>query len=263
MSDTPKLKIFVSYHKDAPIYQSEVFSPIQTGACTATSKLNMLADNSGLNISSKNKNYAELTAWFWILKNYLSEHPELTHVGVCHYRRFLDISSAKNSRHFVPVSYSKFNTEIFPKIADMKAWEKIQGYDIVLPNKEKISALYPGAPTVYHQFLANHPKIDLLKLIDIVKEKYPTYSDAVDTVLSADRAYWCLTMVIRPALFIDLATWIFDILSILETQSSWESYTTPYNLRCPGFLAERFVNVWYEKNKDKLKILETDSYLLQ
>lgn len=49
-------------------------------------------DNTGDNISIKNPNYCELTAFYWIWKNQLHRADE--YVGVYHYRRCLDISES-------------------------------------------------------------------------------------------------------------------------------------------------------------------------
>ena len=58
----PKVAIFVIYHKDFSIFKSDIFYPIQTGCDDTSMKLPALKDNTGDNISYKNKNYAELTA---------------------------------------------------------------------------------------------------------------------------------------------------------------------------------------------------------
>ena len=46
--------------------------------------------------------------------------------------------------------------------------------------------------------------------------------------------------------------WLFNILSRLEKQIDISGYSE-YNQRVYGFLAERLLNVWVEKNKLKIK----------
>ena len=49
-----------------------------------------LRDNSGNNISQKNKNYAECTFHYWIWKNYLNKI-QSKWIGFCHYSKFWTI----------------------------------------------------------------------------------------------------------------------------------------------------------------------------
>ena len=44
-------------------------------------------DNSGLNISKKNKNYAECTYHYWMWKNYINKLDDKW-IGFCGYRKF-------------------------------------------------------------------------------------------------------------------------------------------------------------------------------
>lgn len=82
-----RVKVFVLYHKLMPEFRSDVFEPLQTG-CKTNSKIpGFHHDDTGDNISDKNKWYAELTGNYWVWKNYLPVHPEVEYVGFCHYRR--------------------------------------------------------------------------------------------------------------------------------------------------------------------------------
>ena len=45
-------------------------------------------DNTGKNISFKNKFYGENTFHYWLWKNQLKESFEKTWLGFCHYRKF-------------------------------------------------------------------------------------------------------------------------------------------------------------------------------
>ena len=59
-----------------------LFTPIHAGAALSTEDLGILRDDSGDNISAKNRNYCELTAIYWIWKNTTDDY-----VGLMHYRR--------------------------------------------------------------------------------------------------------------------------------------------------------------------------------
>lgn len=83
----------VRCHVDKPINLSEIpgyLTEIQAGADLTTSKICSVRDNTGDNISNRNRDFSECSAFYWIWKN--QEKKEYT--GVCHYRRHLAASSA-------------------------------------------------------------------------------------------------------------------------------------------------------------------------
>ncbi|MEG2237550.1 MAG: DUF4422 domain-containing protein [Akkermansia sp.] len=72
-----KIKIFPIYYKESPIFRSDVYEPILADANHSDWDIDMLKDNTGDQIVDKNVHLGELTAWYWIWKNYLPQHPEL------------------------------------------------------------------------------------------------------------------------------------------------------------------------------------------
>lgn len=77
------MKIFVATHKEYDKFPSlDIYEPIQVGAAVGE-HLGYLADDSGDNISLKNKFFCELTAHYWVWKNSNEDV-----VGVVHYRRY-------------------------------------------------------------------------------------------------------------------------------------------------------------------------------
>ena len=83
----PKIKIYVSCHKESYIPENKLLYPIQVGTAIAEKKLEgMLYDNEGDNISAKNKQYCELTSQYWVWKN----DREADYYGFFHYRRYFN-----------------------------------------------------------------------------------------------------------------------------------------------------------------------------
>lgn len=93
-------KLYIVQHKkvDLTAYKLDsCYKEIRVGAY-ALEELDLEADNTGDNISWKNKNYCELTALYWIWKN---DH-ESDVVGLCHYRRFFTKSMlSTRTKHFI------------------------------------------------------------------------------------------------------------------------------------------------------------------
>lgn len=48
-----KVKIFVAVHKDAQVYNDEVYTPIHVGKAVSDCKMNFIGDDTGDNISAK------------------------------------------------------------------------------------------------------------------------------------------------------------------------------------------------------------------
>ena len=77
-------------HMDRPVQSQSIIPayicPVQVGASLTEQIICDLQDNSGENISTKNRNYCELTASY-----YAWRHSDDHYKGICHYRRLFDI----------------------------------------------------------------------------------------------------------------------------------------------------------------------------
>ena len=74
-----KITIAVATHKKYQMPKDNIYLPIECGAVLRKNHLDYIADDSGDNISEKNKNYSELTALYWLWKNNDSEYKGLAH----------------------------------------------------------------------------------------------------------------------------------------------------------------------------------------
>ena len=63
------MKIYVAMHKKIDLgFKSDLYEPLLVGSYNKKDK-DILRDDKGENISSKNENYCELTGVYWIWKN--------------------------------------------------------------------------------------------------------------------------------------------------------------------------------------------------
>lgn len=256
------VKIFCIYHKVAPIFKSDVIEPIQTGCNFTDLDLGILKDNSGVNIGDKNPYYGEMTAWYWVWQNYLHEHPEVEYVGFCHYRRFLDFQQKEKQKAFsTKISAEMLMEDFDKKYSNEKILPFIQDYDIVLPKKYKMKK---KMGTIYEHYVNNHPKIEIEKFINLIKEDYPEYVPDMEAYLNSKIGYFCLNFVIKREYFEELMSWVFDLLSKMDKISDWTQYDEYLTQRTPAYLIERFINVWinYKIRVDNLKVLERKSFVL-
>ena len=79
-------------------------------------------DNTGLNISNKNKFYGEYTFHYWIWKNYLEQ---INHewVGFCQYRKFWTLKNYDNQ---------KLSIQEIPNIVLKEIPDDFKNYDVIM-----------------------------------------------------------------------------------------------------------------------------------
>lgn len=255
-----KLKVFVIYYKEAPIYASDIFEPIQAGCDVSTFDLGFLKDNTGENISYKNPNYGEMTAWYWVWKNYLPQHPELEYVGFCHYRRFFKFDETYPLEEDEgQVLHEDFAKYFYDEYMHLPIYDIVKPYDMLLPasfNTEK--------RTIYKHYAWAHEEKDLVCAIEIIKEHYPEYLDDMNLFFNNNTMRIALNFIMKKEPFNEFMSWAFDILSKLGQVSDWSEYTSYTTIRTPAFLMERLMNVWlnYQIRVNKINILEKERYLV-
>ncbi len=79
------IKLFVCCHRPEKVPKHPLLYPIQVGAALSEVRFpEFLYDDTGENISEKNRSYCELTAQYWAWKNVRADY-----YGFFHYRRYL------------------------------------------------------------------------------------------------------------------------------------------------------------------------------
>ena len=238
-----KIKIFCIYHKPYHLFSSDAVEPIQTGCAEATEDLKILRDDEGDNISHKNKNYGELSAWYWVWKNYLPKHPEIDYVGFCHYRRFLNFTPKKYKSNWNKVYFETFS-KAFKKYYNLKNIRQFLNADIILPKITKFRKV-----TLRESYDRYHPTTDMVKMIEIVQKRHPQYHSLILDTLNERQGYFCLNFIMKRPFFISFMEWVFPLLTELEKECDWSEYKEYENIRTPAYLMERFFNVWLNIQK--------------
>ena len=130
------------------------------------------------------------------------------------------------------------------QILDGKEWENILSkYPVVVPDKRN----YYIETNRSHYNHAHHTEgLDLAE--QIIKEKFPDYLPAFNTIMNRTWAYMFNMFVMRRNLFNDYMAWMFDILFEIEKRvdiTGWDNYES----RIYGFVSELLLDAWLEKNK--------------
>lgn len=220
-----KIQILVAAHKKVSMPSQAMYTPIQVGAALSAKRFDgFIQDNTGREISSKNPYFNELTALYWARYN-----SDADIIGLVHYRRFFSFSKQKDS----------------DKILDESAIRALLSKkSVIVPKKRR----YWIESSESHYRHAHHGvALDVLRKVIAIKQ--PDYLTAYDHNMSRTWAHM-FNMFIMPRTEYDAyVDWLFEILFAVEQKIQSEVVNWDiYEKRVYGFLSERLLDVWLEKN---------------
>jgi hypothetical protein len=234
-------KILICTHKEFNYISDNSFLPIHVGKAISSINLPYQGDDTGNNVSSKNKNYCELTALYWAWKNL----DEVETIGLCHYRRFFDFSDNKIAGEITEISESYFSNNFKNYLYKESL---LEGHDIILPNQ------LVKTRSLYSHYSLSHLPLDFDILEQAVFELYPDYKNSFQKVMFENNSFSPFNMfVAKKELVNAYTTWLFSILEIVEQRI--EISKNPYQERVLGFMSERLLNVYVHHNQLKTKYL--------
>lgn len=217
---------------DKPLQASyicpEYEKAIQAGAALTEKRLSKdtLTDSEGDTISSKNRQYCELTALYWIWKN-----SRESIVGLSHYRR-----------HFI--------------LPDQ--WQEIMvsnGIDAILPVP---TCAYPSIAENYKE---RHDPSDWDYLMDYLKKNNPEDYELSKKVFSGNLYLPCNMFIMHREMLDHLCRWMFPILDAV-TANGGEKQDAYLN-RYPGFLSERLMTLYFYRNRFRYRIAYADKIFIE
>ncbi len=220
-----RIKILIACHRQYPVPGEPCYLPVEVGAALHPQPIpGFTPDNTGDNISEKNKNYCELTALYWAWKNLDADT-----IGLVHYRRYF--SNGK-----------PFKSKEARIISEAELQRKLNKCDILLPRPRNY-----WIETGYSQYAHAHHAIDLDTTREILQERYPAYIKAFDASMKRTVGHRFNMFVMSREKLDAYCAWLFDILFALEARLDISAYS-PYDARVFGFVAERLLDVWLETN---------------
>lgn len=220
------VSIMVAAHKEYEFPQDSGYLPIQVGRALAQKQLDIVGDDSGENISHLNRSFCELTGLYWIWKNQKSDF-----YGLAHYRRY-----------FCPVSASGILVAGKQVASSAELVSLLENHEVLLSKPRNY-----WIESVRKHYENAHNASDLAVLQQVMMELHPDYSQAFDRVMARTSVCLYNMFFMRAELFEGYCQWLFSILFEVERRIPYQSYG-PYQGRVFGFMAERLLNVWVEKN---------------
>ncbi len=262
MADYSDSKIYIMHYKKGMVLENNSFyQPLMCGNFLRNEKEDdtMLGDDSGENISEKNPFFSELTGTYWVWKN-----TDQAVTGCCHYRRFYTVEPEplryRIKRFFyypIGLAAKRFgliytnDVDFFKsKILNQKQLNEILlKHDAILPQARKLKY------SVEEHFRRYHDIHDLEILRDILSEKYPEYIPAFEAVLKGKRLYANNMFILKRDHYRKFMPWLFTMMFEFERRIDIENYTG-YQKRILGFIAERLLTVWFQKEQLNCKELQ-------
>jgi len=230
------MKILVVTHNNE-YNKNDIHLPIHVGV-SKVDNIYGFRDDIKYNIADKNRFYSELTAQYWMWKNLKTDY-----MGLCHYRRYF----TKNILTKILAQYTnKTDTYLLSNNNVLSIMEK---YDIILPYKRNYFI-----ETVESHYANAHNHSDLEKVREIIIALYPDYKEVFEKVMKKRSLHLYNMFIMKDDLFREYSVWLFGILFRVEDDIDFQSYDT-YQERVFGFLGERLLNVWVEKNCLEVKKL--------
>lgn len=242
------IKIMIACHKKTDVISTENFLPIQLGCANTSLRLpNMLYDDTGENISEKNRQYCELTGQYWMWKNV-----EADYYGLMHYRRYFSFNEdILEEDTFGNITYNCLDEEALSELGytENSIHNIVENYDVVSLVPQDVTKLSKAKNVYEHYKISDYHRIEDLDLVkEIIEEKYPEYTKAMNSYLKGKQSYFCNMYILKKEVFDSYNQWLFDILAEHEKRSDFSDYDIN-EYRVSGFLAERLWGIYYTKIK--------------
>lgn len=278
-----KVKIALVTHKPFAIPKCASFVPLHAGRMIAQSESkdgqvdkadyewllrNTIGDDSGDNISDKNRYYCEASAMYWMWKNYRSiGNPE--YVGLMHYRRFFIFNDnfymgqPKDQWHqgFCYLEEDLLTDDFANKIglSDAKIEEVCNNYDIIVTKDADLDVARGGVVSLradYDKFIFGTKVKDFDLMVDIIKGQYPRYAEGIDEYINGSHKSLYQMFIMKKEMFFEYCSFVFGVLSQIESQVDFKDYT-PNGKRSLGYLAEEMLSLFVtRKIKDGARVLK-------
>lgn len=221
-------KVYVVSHKKVNVPDLSGYQPIQVGNSSQNFD-GFIRDNTNDNISSKNPNYCELSAQYWIWKNTNDDIK-----GLVHYRRFFE----DNIIHFT--KKSKLNHIV----SENEVNEILNENDLILPKKRNYFI-----ESLYSHYIHSHNKEGLDVTRKVILESFPEYLESYDIVFNRKKAHMFNMIIAKREVFDEYSAWLFDVLGRVENNidiSGWDQSES----RIFGYISEILMDVWLNKHKN-------------
>ncbi len=226
------LRMIVASHKEAWVPSDPVYLPVQAGRAAGEPLPGFVGDDSGTNISAKNPHYCELTALYWGWKNLDADC-----LGLVHYRRYF-----AGRRFGAPRRRIATGAELE---------RQLRRAPVLLPSPRRYFI-----ETNRSHYIHAHHAADLETARAVIAGKFPEYLASFDRVMRRTGGHRFNMFVMRRDVLDGYCRWLFAVLFAVEERLDISAYD-PYSARVFGFLGERLLDVYLDREKIPFREMPT------
>ena len=219
---------------------------------------NWFSDKSGTNISKKNKYYSEYTFHYWLWKNYLDQMDDKW-IGFCQYKKFWSLKNYKTENiniesineqvlKKIPIEYEKYEA-ILTEPTFVNQWKvmKFIKMGLKLFIKNPILIFNKNKRNLNFHFDLMHGEKKLSEAIDLLddanKNDFRKFVNS-EVSFNAHIMVICKSKEKLKSFYNDVFSW----LERCEKIFGFENLDGYNKTRIYGFLGERFMSYWFQKN---------------
>jgi len=238
--DNQTVKIFLTYKNKNKVIKSDILTPIQTGRAVSDEIFHeMIGDDTGDNISHLNAYFCELTAIYWVWKNY-DKIGNPDKIGFMHYRRHFVLNKAIDKIHQDDyfINFNNLDLACLEAcgLTDKVILERLTEYDCIIPQPYK-------QPPVREQYANAHNVSDFDLAIKVLVDKYPEWEDVSKEYSQCTYPFFFCMFVMPREQFFEMCEWLFDILFAVQQKIDISQYDS-YQSRALGFIGERLIGMY-------------------
>ena len=248
------------YDHTLPLIKSLGYIPVGLGDNNFSEE--WLKDNSGENISHKNKYYGEYSFHYWFWKNKLKELEDDQWVGFCAYREFWSNKNSKNKENLndlvlqnIPEEWNNFDAIIgehrsFDSLKELKFSKIIKHGILSLMRNPSVLFSKHGKINIRLQFDMMHGNGNLDKAINLLddenREGFRSFTRNEYT-FARGNMFVCRSKKIISKYYESLFPWLERCEKIFGFD------LTGYGMRrIYAFLGERYLSYWFTKHTKHL-----------
>lgn len=244
-----KIKIFISYKNKHPLLKSHILTPIQTGRAIADEIFDeMIGDDTGENISKENPKYNELSAQYWVWKNY-NQIGNPDYIGFMHYRRhFIFDNWQGNPDHvWLPHGHVYLVQSITPAylchVSDENIQKSMNDCDCLVLKPYDVKNLQSETIRARYSELEDQQVETFDIFIQTLQKLYPQYLKEIKQIEKGSVQYLCNMFIMKKELFFEYSDFCFSVLQAVNQQID-SSKMNEAALRFLGYLGEFCLSIY-------------------
>ena len=264
-----KLKICVGYHKPSFLLKGDCFVPMWGGKAVAGQASkdgaglsaeeqrwmneHCIGDDSGDNISDKNRNYCEATYLYWMWKNYKKlGNPE--YIGFLQYRAHWILKKEYVDSRPVNKFYNMIGNKCFSEDYQYRIGLTESALENILKDSDVVICESDMGKTV-QQYKEAHFSQDIRwwqDCIDIVNKDWPQYASYVNCYNNQNKYVWKNCFIMKREDFLEYCDFLFDVLAKIDkcAKPEYKNMTTE-QMRVPAYVSETLLGAYVLYLKDK------------